>query len=389
MNLLAALTLLAVSASGFVRDDVGVLEAKLRADGGVVEMISPHFAEAQRHWRLALPAAVAAPKACASLLLVGAMGLSFHVQSEDSAPSLDARSLRGVAVVSRCGAALPTVFRVQVNAGRGTIEARMVWTDAELADEDVALESRLPPDAARDHSPAFEAVSAPPRVVVERLAGHRVARLDADSFGRATLEESWPAGCRRLLVRAEHENDSADLDVMVDGPGGARWLEDRGPAAVVDRVLCTPELRPATVRIVDASPLAALRVEEVRLADFPALDSVRSPVYAARFASVLHAAKLVPSPAPALYFHGTGSPARVAVAAEDHRCEAYIVTFVEGKKSARAFLQDGPDVVPFLRVGDSGGLAVARCSETREAKMVVIEAASPWSLATFDLGQMR
>jgi hypothetical protein len=232
-----------------------------------------------------------------------------------------------------------------------------------------------------------EALPAPPVEGMAALAGYRRARLEADRDGRATLEEPWIAGCRRLVVRAEESRDPADLDVVVDGPGASRWLEERGPAAIVDRVLCTPALDVATVRVQDAAPGAALSVETAFLEPIPALAHVRRGVEAARLAAVVHAAGFAPTPRPALVLHGVAGGTHVAVPRERGRCEGLVLIHAEGRRAPRASLVEGEDAAPFLRVGDGAGLALARCDGRGERTLVRIDASSSWTLASVDLGE--
>ncbi len=367
-------------------DDVARIEHALRQAGARVTRLSPHFADAQRHLRIALDEVPVAKAPCQAAVLVGPPGLVFKAEGDGDAAAFEGRSTRGVLVLASCGAPLPASLTVHVVAGRGTLETRVVGTLQRLNDEWVELDSRGPPDAAREASPTVEALPPPSPEGLEPGPGLRTLRLDADRFGRASIEDSWPAGCRRVVVRAESTKDPSDLDVVVDGQGASRWLEDKGPAAIVDRVLCTPALEPATVRISDASPGAALRIDQLRLGDFPALEHLRRPLDVVRLSAVLHAAKLAPTSRAAVVLHGTAGSMQVAVPREPGRCEGFVVTFVDGRRSPRAALVTGGGRVPFLRVGDGAGLALARCTGDEATVLIAIDAPSPWTLASVDLG---
>jgi hypothetical protein len=385
MNAALALIVTALVA-GRVTGDASRIEQEVRRGGGTVLRLPPQFAEPQRRARVELPsAAVFAP--CVTALFVGPPGLVFKLEALAGDAPIDARSTRGLLAHSVCGGALPSAVTLAVIAGRGTIEVRLAGTSERVDAEEFAEELRPPPDTARDRTPVVEALPAPPVEGMAALAGYRRARLEADRDGRASLEEPWIAGCRRLVVRAEEGRDPADLDVVVDGPGASRWLEDLGPAALVDRVLCTPTLEVATVRVRDASPGAALSVETAFLEPIPALAHVRRGVEASRLAAVVHAAAFVPTPRPALVVYGVGGVMQVAVPRERGRCEGFALTYADGRRAPRASLVDEGDAAPFLRVGEGAGLAIARCDGRGDRTLVRIDAAGPWTLASVDLGE--
>lgn len=369
-------------------DDVARIDRTLRRSGASVTRLLPHFAEAQHALRVDLADATTPSAPCHAVVLVGPPSLAFRAVGLGDGAALDGRSTRGVLALAVCGEPLPSAVDVQVTAGRGALEARIVETADRLDEDLLLLEGRDAADTAREAIPSVEALPAPARDGFDAMAGVHTVRLDADRFGRATVEEPWGPGCRRLVVRAESGKDPADLDVVVDGPGASRWLEDRGPAALVDRVVCTPALDPVTLRISDATPGAALRIDEVRLPEFPALEHLRRPLDVARLSAVIHAARLDPTTRPAIVIQGSAGSGQVVLPRERGRCEAFAITFVDGRRSPRAALVTAHERVPFLRVGDGAGLALARCTDNDDAVAVVsIEATSPWLLASVDLGK--
>jgi hypothetical protein len=385
MNAAVALLVPALLA-GRVAGDAGRVEREVRRAGGTVLRLPAQFAEPQRRVRVELPsAAVFAP--CQSALFVGPPGVVFKLEAEGGEAPIDARSTRGLLAHSVCGGSLPRAVTLAVIAGRGAIEVRLAGTSERFSIDDLAEELRPQPDAARDRSPVVEALPPPPVEGIAALAGYRRERVEADRNGRATIEEPWIAGCRRLVVRAEESRDPADLDVIVDGPGASRWLEDRGPAGIVDRVLCTPSLEPAIVRVSDANPGASVSVETAFLEEIAALAHVRSGVEAARLAMAVHAAGFTPTPRPAIVLRGVGGVTQVAIPRERGRCEGLVVTFAEGRRAPRASLVHEAGPVPLLRVGEGAGLALARCTGRGDRTTVRIDAAGAWTLASVDLGE--
>ena len=387
----ASLSLLVVSSAllgATLADDVARIELALRRSGASITRLLPHFAEAQHALRVDLADATTPLAACHAVVLVGPASLAFRAVGQGDGAVLDGRSTRGVLALSVCGEPLPSALDVQVTAGRGALEARVVDTADRLDEDLLILEGREAADTAREAIPLVEALPAPAREGFDAMAGVHTVRLDADRFGRATVEEPWGPGCRRVVVRAESSKDPADLDVVVDGPGASRWLEDKGPASLVDRVVCTPALDPVTVRISDATPGAALRIDEIRLPEIPALEHLRRPLDMARLSAVLRAARLDPTARPAVVLQGSSGSGQVVLPRERGRCEAFVITFVDGRRSPRAALVTAHDRIPFLRVGDGAGLALARCTESDDALAVVtIDATSPWTLASVDLGK--
>ncbi len=372
--------------AGRVTGDAAQVERELRRAGGTVLRLPAQFAEPQRRVRVDLPgAAVFAP--CQTALFVGPPGAVFKLEAAVGEAPIDARSTRGLLAYFVCGGSLPSAVTLAVIAGRGAVEVRLAGTSERVAIEELADELRPQPDTARDRTPVVEALPPPPTEGMASLAGYRRERVEADRNGRATLEEPWIAGCRRLVVRAEEGRDPADLDVVVDGPGASRWLEDRGPSAIVDRVLCTPALEPATVRISDANPGAVVGVETAFLEEITALAHLRSGVEVARLATAVHAAAFAPTPRPALVMRGVGGVTQVAVPRERGRCEGLVVTFADGRRAPRVALVEAGGAVPFLRVGEGSGLAIARCDGQGEKTFVRIDAAGAWTLASLDLGE--
>lgn len=382
----AALPLLALFPLGTVRADAERLEAVLRHEGAVTVRLAPHFAEAQRHVTIDLPASALPESPCATLVVVGPPSLGFRVEGPEGS-GVDVRATRGVALVGACGERLPSSVVVGVLGGRGTLEARLVGS-AEPLDEESLVETLRPsPDLARERTPVAEATAAPPVEGVEGLAGYRRVRLEADRNGRATLEEPWAAGCRRVVVRAEDARDGADLDVVLDGPGLSRWLEDRGPSAIVDRVVCTPRLEPATLRVSDATPGAVLRVESGFLQEMTPFEPLRREVERARLASVAHAARFEPTPRPVVLVHGVAGASEVPLAREQGRCEGFLLTFADARRPPRVALLTARGPVPFVKVADGAGLALAQCQGVGSFSRVRVDSASAWTLASVDLGE--
>jgi hypothetical protein len=386
MNAAAAALLVPALLAGRVTGDAARVDREVRRSGGTLLRLPAQFAEPQRRVRVELPsAAVFAP--CQTALFVGPPGVVLKLEAVAGEAPIDARSTRGLLAYSVCGGSLPSAVTLAVLAGRGAIEVRLAGTSERFAIDELAEEIRPQPDAARDRTPAVEALPPPPVEGMPALAGYRRERLEADRNGRATLEEPWIAGCRRLVVRAEESRDPADLDVIVDGPGASRWLEDRGPAAIVDRVLCTPALEPAIVRVSDANPGATVSVETAFLEEIPALAHVRSGVEAARLAGAIHAAAFAPTPRPAIVQRGVGGVTQVTVPRERGRCEGLVLIVADGRRAPRASLLDDGDSAPFLRVGDGAGLAIARCEGRGDHTLVRVDAAAAWTLASIDLGE--
>lgn len=384
--MLAALSLLALLPLGVVRADAERLELTLRHEGAIVARLAPHFAEAQRHLTFELPAGALPASPCTTLALVGPASLNYRVEGPESS-GVDVRATRGIALVGACGASLPAAVTVSVLGGRGTIEARMIGSP-ELLDEDAIVAAlRPPPDSARDRTPVPEAFAAPRVEGIEALAGYRRLRVEVDRNGRATLEEPWAAGCRRLVVRADDAKDVADLDVLVDGPGISRWLEDRGPASLVDRVVCTPKLEPATVRVSDAVPGSTVRIEVAFMPEIAAFEPLRREVERARLSAVAHAARFDPTPRPVVLVHGVAGSSEVPIAREHGRCEGLLVTFADGRRVPRVSLVTPRGPVPFVRMADGTGLALAQCQGAGQTSRVRIDASAAWTLASVDLGE--
>jgi hypothetical protein len=385
---LHALSLLALFPLGSVRADAERLERELRHEGAVVARLASRFAESQRHVALEVPAAALPTTPCTTLAIVGPSSLAFRVEGPESS-GIDVRATRGLALVASCGTALPPEVTVSVSEGRGALEVRLVGS-AEPLDEEVLLATLRPaPDLARDRTPVPEALPAPTPAVdgVESLAGYRRVRVEADRQGHATLEEPWVAGCRRLVVRADDARDVADLDVIVDGPGLSRWLEDRGPASIVDRVVCTPKLEPATVRVSDAVPGSTVRVEEGFLQEIAAFEPLRREVERARLATIAHAARFEPTPRPVVLVHGVAGLGEVPIARERGRCEGLLVTFADRRRAPRVALVTPRGLVPFVRVAEGSGFALAQCQGFGATTRVRIDASSAWTLASVDLGE--
>jgi hypothetical protein len=371
--------------AGRVVGDTARVEAELRRGGATILRLPPRFAEPQRRTRVELPAAaVFAP--CQTALFVGPPGSVFKLESASGEAPVDARSMRGLLAYSVCGGSLPEAVTLAIVSGRGTVEVRVVGSAERIELEEVAEDVRPAPDLARDRTPTIEALPAAPVENISSMAGYRRARIEADRNGRAALEEPWIAGCRRLVVRAEDGREPSDLDVVVDGPGASRWLEERGPASSVDRVLCTPALDQVTVRVSDANPGAAVIVETAFLEEIPAFAHIRRAIDVARLSAAVHAAQLTPTPRPATVVHGTGGATRVAIAREPGRCEGLVLTYSDARRAPRAALVSGAEAVPFLRVGDGSSFAIARCAGRGERTVVRVDAAGAWSLASVDLG---
>ncbi len=368
-----------------VVDDVARLEAWVRSAGGHVVRLTPQFAEAPRALRLELPAASPAAR-CHHVIVLGPPSVAFRMESLEGAGSGDVRSTRGVVVLGSCGAALPPSLAVHVVSGRGVLEARLVSAPDRLDEEALLAGLRPPPDLARDRTPSALVLPVPRVEALSELPAYRRMRIEADRFGRATIEETWAAGCRRLIVGNENPLESSDLDVVVDGPGLTRWLEDKGPAAGVDRVVCTPPLEPATLRVTDATPGATLRIEYASLPEIEAFALLRAPTDAARLSALVHAADLAPTPLPAIVLRGVAGATTVAVPRQAGRCEAILVSFGDGRRGSRATLLGREGPTPFLRVGDGAGFALARCEGQGNTFQIAIETQAPWTLATLDLG---
>jgi hypothetical protein len=403
----------AQSSGEAIRDAADRVASEWRKAGAVVERGPARFLYENETMTLTLPASNAGDKACTTIALLGARGLSFHAKvagADDDAASDDtqsrAASFAGILEIGECGDGAEPLERLRVtsDAGRGAIETVVGRSVKALPALRSVLPERtggvLPPPP--DAGPPPPLPSPPARAdLAETRAKHDGAKIAPRASWTATNDGSGDAkvalepGCHRVEVfapvpRARDHVRRRRLDVDAEIRDGDDELlaRDRTDNADARLEACVGEETASTVIFAGAPPGSELTVTHASWPIPSHLPTTWGPTPRARMARALLARRAGAPPEDAVaLFAGPSGSTPIPIAVEPGACYLAVAAVTHGHAHGLGLrvalgARDARDE----RTSDDDAGVVAFCARDQDRARLEVEARGTslaWGLALF------
>jgi hypothetical protein len=381
------------------------------AAGGQVERIPARFLYENDTMTLALPSTSAGARACTTIALLGARGLSFHARIVDSGdesgddPETRVASMAGVLEISSCSEEPIERLRVTSDAGRGAIEGVIAQSAKPLAGLPTVLPERSggvlppPPDAGPVPllpTPRERADLAEARAKREGASIEPRATWSASGDGSGDVKLELEPGCHRIEIfaaesrgpRGTGRRRRLDLDAEIRDEDDELLARDRTDSPDVRLDVCVGDPTTSTVIFAGASPGSQLVATHASWPVPEHLPVAWGTEPRTRMARALLARHATPprQDAVALYAGPSGATP-VPIAIEPGACYLAAAAVTHGHAHGLGLrVAVGARDARDERTSDDDAGVVAFCAGDRDRALVTVEARGvslSWGLALF------
>ncbi len=396
-----------------IREAAERVASEWRKAGAVVERGPARFLYENETMTLTLPASTAGDRACTTIALLGARGLSFHAKvagvEDDSAsddPQSRAASFAGILEMGECGEGAEPIERLRVtsDAGRGAIEAVVGRSTKALPALRTVLPERTggvlppPPDAGPPPPLPLPVARAELSESRAKMDGAKIApraSWTATSDGSGDAKLTLAPGCHRVEVfapvaRARDRVRRRRLDVDAEIRDGDDELlaRDRTDNADARLEACVGEETASTVIFAGAPGGSELTVTHASWALPSHLPNTWGPAPRARMARALLARRASAPPEDAVaLFAGPSGATPIPVAIEPGACYVAVAAVTHGHAHGLGLrVAIGARDARDERTSDDDAGVVAFCARDQDRARLEVEARGTslaWGLALF------